>query len=199
MEPPQFPLDTFVEEVRPMLNIPAKILGKEDTNTLDKAILGMFSLMMNQYIFFDIPSFWEKMINSQSSNFPLARCFRFPSLVTYLFLYTHVERFMHLGMNIMDPNKNKQFVVFWTDVVRDIDNGQRLMYFSSSFLSIVYSILNSSPSPYLLSKAQSILQLSKDVKVGAWFQFEYYSEIRLYGAKVAPFRFPFFVPMDFLH
>lgn len=47
MEPPQFPLDTFVEEVRLVLQILAKILGKEDTNTMDKTILRMFSLMMN--------------------------------------------------------------------------------------------------------------------------------------------------------
>jgi len=60
MEPPQFPLDTFVEEVRLMLQILAKILGKEDTNTVDKAILGIFSLMMNLEIVFDIPSFGEK-------------------------------------------------------------------------------------------------------------------------------------------
>lgn len=47
MEPPQFPLDTFVEEVKHALQIMAKILGKKDTNTVDKAILGMLSLMMN--------------------------------------------------------------------------------------------------------------------------------------------------------
>jgi len=137
------------------------------------------------------------MINSQLLDLPLTRCFRFPYLVTYLFLYIHVERFMHSGLNIVDPNKNKQSVVFWTDVIRDTGNGQGLMYFSSSFLLVVYSILNSYSSPYFFPKAQSILQLSKDVKVGAWFQFEDYSQIRLYGAEVAPFRLPVFVPMSF--
>lgn len=47
MEPTHFPLDTFVEEVRPILQILAKILGMEDTTTMEKAILGMFSSILN--------------------------------------------------------------------------------------------------------------------------------------------------------
>ena len=57
MELAHFRLDTFVEEVRPILQILAKFLGREDTNTVDKVILGMFSLMMNPKTIFDIPIF----------------------------------------------------------------------------------------------------------------------------------------------
>ena len=68
-------------------------------------------------------------------------------------------------------------------------------YFTSSLLPIVYSIMNGSPVPFLLPKAQIFLQLSKDVKFGNWFVFEDYAEIRLYGADLEHFRLHPFVPM----
>lgn len=80
-------------------------------------------------------------------------------------------------------------------MVRSIANNQGLMYFVTSFISVVHSILNSSPPPCFLPKAHPFLHLSKDVKIGDWFQFEYYSEIRLYGVEVAPYKIPTFVPM----
>ena len=39
-------------------------------------------------------------------------------MIVYLFLYQNVEEFMNLGLNIMDVNKIRQSVIFWTDVVR---------------------------------------------------------------------------------
>lgn len=64
-EPTHFPLDTFPKEVRPILQILAEILGREDKTIIDEAILGIFSLMMNPEMIFDIPTFWERMVNSQ--------------------------------------------------------------------------------------------------------------------------------------
>lgn len=85
-------------------------------------------------------------------------------------------------------------MVFWNDVVRSNENNEGVFYFSTSFLSIAYSIINNSPSPCILPKAQSFLQLSKEVKVGDWFLFEDYEEIRYYGDEGAPYRLPTFVP-----
>jgi len=151
--------------------------------------------MMSPETVFDIPAFWAKMVNSQLTDISLTGCLRFPSLITYLFFYTHVERFMHLRLNIMDPHKNKQSVVFWTDVVRSTTNNEGLMHFITSFLLVSYSMINSSPPPFILPKAQCFLQLSKDVKVGDWFIFEDYAKIRLYGSEVVPYKLPIFVPM----
>lgn len=96
MEPTNFNLDTFVGEVRPILQTLENILGREDTNIIGKAILGIFILMTSPKAVFDLPPFLEKMVNSQLTNISLTRCFRFPSLVTYLLLYAHAERFMNL-------------------------------------------------------------------------------------------------------
>lgn len=99
-------------------------------------------------------------------NFTFIGCFRSTSLVTYLFLYSNVEKFMHLGLNIMDALKHKQLVFLWTGIVRIDPRNEGPSYFASDFLYIVYSIINNSPAPSLHPKSQSFLQVSKYIKVG---------------------------------
>ncbi len=54
MEPTHFPLDTFVEEVRPVLQIMAKMLRRDNTNIVDKSILGMFSFVSKKNFYEEI-------------------------------------------------------------------------------------------------------------------------------------------------
>lgn len=93
----QFPLDDFSEVVKPILQILAIFFGKEDTAVIDKAILGIFSVMMKPDVVLDIPSFGEGVINAQFMNLSLTVCFIFPSLITYIFLYIHDDIFIHYG------------------------------------------------------------------------------------------------------
>lgn len=70
----------------------------------------------------------------------LTSSFKFPSLIVYLFLYQNVEEFMNLGLNIMDVNKKRKSIVFWTDVVRREKNEARLFDFAIDFMSVAYKI-----------------------------------------------------------
>lgn len=78
----------------------------------------MLNLSMQPNVILDIPTFWEGFVNFQLSKFNLTSCFRFPSMLVSLVLYFHVEKFMHLGLNIMDPHKRKNSVINWTKTVQ---------------------------------------------------------------------------------
>ena len=54
-----------------MLQVIAKILGKEDSKQVDKVVLGFFSLMMKPEIALDIPASWVDAINTQFMTLPL--------------------------------------------------------------------------------------------------------------------------------
>ena len=112
-----FRLSSFAKDVRQILQILAKVLGREDAMVVDKSILGMFALMMKPGVVLHIPTYLESVINNQFMSLSITGSFRFPYLVTYLFLYSHVGIFIHLGLNIVDVNKNKKLVVFWTYLV----------------------------------------------------------------------------------
>ena len=107
----KFPPSLFTEYMRPILQILAKIMGKEHDVMIDREILGMFALMMKPGVVLEIPTYLENYIYNQFMSLSLTGSFRFPSLVTYLFLYSHVENFTQLGLNIVSVNKNKHSVV----------------------------------------------------------------------------------------
>lgn len=95
----------------------------------------------------------------------------------------------------MEPRKKKQSMVNWTEIVgiHPSYEGFFIFYFlfHVSGLHHHYQLCSTK----YLTQNSVILQLRRDVKVGDWFSFEYYIEIRLYVAKVAPYRVPYFVPM----
>ena len=142
LEGEEFSLEAFDAEYRPILSCIAEILGKENDQTVDKLVLGMYALMMKPGVVLDIPYFWQEIVNSQLLAFPLTGFFRFPSLLVYLFLYQNVEEFMSLGFNIFDVNKQKKSVLFWTDMTRKEGNEAGLFEFSSHYMPIAYRILN---------------------------------------------------------
>ena len=78
---------------------------------------------------------------------------------------------MHLGLNIMDANKRRQSVIFWTNVVRREQNEAGLFDFASYYMPISYKILNGSPPPCFLPKAQEFLHLGNNCKYGDSFIF----------------------------
>lgn len=82
-----FSLEMFVVDISYVLQVIAKILGKEDSNLVDKFFLGFLSLMMKPEVVLDIPTFWVDAINTQFMTLPLTGSFKFPSVITYLFLY----------------------------------------------------------------------------------------------------------------
>ena len=102
---------------------------------------------------------------------------------------------MHLGLNIMDVNKRRQSVIFWTDVVRREKNEAGLFDFASYYMPTAYKKLNGSPPRCFLPKAQEFFHLGNNCKYGDWFVFDEYYEIRLYGASVESYTLPNFVPM----
>lgn len=107
-----FSLDIFAIDIRPVLQVISKILGKENSKQVDKVVLGFFSLMMKPKVVLDIPTFWVDTINNQFMTLPLTGSFKFPSVITYLFLYQNAEHFTYLGLNVGYINKKKQSMVF---------------------------------------------------------------------------------------
>ena len=87
----------------------------------------------------------------------------------------NVEEFMQLGLNIMDVKKQRQSIVFWTDIIRKEKNEEGLSYFPSQYMPIAYKILNGVHPPCFLPKSQEFLHLGASYKFGDYFVFEEYS------------------------
>lgn len=73
---------------------------------------------------FDIPSFLVESIKFQLHHFSTTSFFIYYSLMFYLFLYTHVDEFEFLGINLMDSNKQTKYVFGWDVFVRWKQNNE---------------------------------------------------------------------------
>lgn len=62
-------------------------------------------------------------------------------------------------------------------------------------MSTPYKIINNVSSTRVSPQHREVLQLSKDTRVGDWFPFEDYTEIRVYGSELSAYQLPVFMPM----
>lgn len=62
-------------------------------------------------------------------------------------------------------------------------------------MAIAYKIVHNVFPPRIMPQQKDILHLSKDTRVGDWYFFEEYTEIRGYGCELPPYHLPMFVPM----
>lgn len=57
------------------------------------------------------------------------------------------------------------------------------------------TILTRNLPPRISPEIKRVLQLSKQTKVGDWYLYQNYTEIRIYGCLRAPYKFPRYLPM----
>jgi len=56
-------------------------------------------------------------------------------------------------------------------------------------------MLTGNPPPRISPEIKSVLQLSKQTKVGDWYLYQNYTEIRIYGFLLAPYKLSRYLPM----
>jgi len=59
----------------------------------------------------------------------------------------------------------------------------------------VEQLLNSQTEPRIGDEIKRILHLSENTKIGEWYLYQNYTEIRVYGCDLAPYKLPKYVPM----
>jgi hypothetical protein len=60
-------------------------------------------------------------------------------------------------------------------------------------MSKSYQIIHNEIPPRIFPECKKLLQLSLDKRVGDWYIFENYTEIRIYGSELRPFLLPIFL------
>jgi hypothetical protein len=60
-------------------------------------------------------------------------------------------------------------------------------------MSKAYQIIHDEIPPRIFPECKKLLQLSPDKRVGDWYIFENYTEIKIYGSELQPFLLPVFL------
>ena len=94
-----FPVSLFREEVQPILALIAGLLGVGGLGEISRACVYFLQLMSQIGVVLDIPGFLAANIQTQFQELSNTGHFRFSSMVFYLFLYQHADKFEGLGLD----------------------------------------------------------------------------------------------------
>ena len=118
-------------------------------------------------------------------------------MVFYLFLFQQADKFEGLGLEKVSRINSQPRTVFqWNPAVHQLANGVGYSNFLNEFMTIAYTIIHNNPLPRIFPEQRNWLQFSEEESIGDWYLFDDYTEIRVYGAEVSPYRLPVFPAMQ---
>jgi hypothetical protein len=98
-------------------------------------------------------------------------------------------------MQKMDGDGRPQAVIAWTSLLKHNSIDFSFKEFIDQFYHRVVSMLSGRPEPRINDEVQRILHLSDNTKTGDWYLYKYYTEIRVYGWDLAPYKLPKYLPV----
>jgi hypothetical protein len=90
----------------------------------------------------------------------------------------------------MDGDGRPQVVRAWTSLLKHNSTDFSFKEFIDQFYHPVVSMLGGKPKPRINDEVQRILHLSDNTKIGDSYLYQYYTEIRVYGCELAPYKLP---------
>ena len=105
----------FKEEVQPILALIAGLLGVDGLGQTSRACVAFLWLMSQPGVVLDIPSFLASTIQTHFQEILEIGHFHFCSIIFYLFLYQHSNKFEGLGLDkVYKVNCQPRIVFDWS-------------------------------------------------------------------------------------
>lgn len=137
-----FPITLFAEPIQPIKSLVTHIFVDDDAIIATKEYLGFQRKMLQPRHFFDISTYLTRAIILQVWNLPTTSYFTYYSLFFILFLYTHVDDFVFLGLSLVASKKQGKFVFDWYISIRKRLEVDGYSQFISSYITIFYKIIH---------------------------------------------------------
>jgi hypothetical protein len=173
------------------------LLGYYSNQWVDEPILGFLSIFSTDEkptTQFDFSTFLVDNIYEQFMNFTMEGMFIYSSILTYLFVFFQADKFM-FSMQKMDGDGRPQAMTAWTSLLKHNSTEFSFKEFIDQFYHPVVSMLGGKPEPRINDEVQRILHLSDNTKTGDWYLYQDYTEIRVYGCDLAPYKLPKYLPV----
>jgi hypothetical protein len=189
---PPYPSSLFSERGNQVISSLCSLLGYFSDEWVDEPILGFLSIFSAEEkatIQFDFNTFLAENIHDQLSKFATEGMFWYSSILAYMFIFFQTEKFPFL-MQKMDKDDKPQAVTSWTSLLRRNSTEFSFKQFIEQFYHPVVSMLSGRPEPRINEEIQRILHLSDLAKMGDWYLYQNFTEIRVYGCELAPYKLP---------
>lgn len=111
-----------------------------------------------------------------------------------MFVYFQADKF-HFSLRKMNDEGEPQSVIFWTTLVMKDQKYFSYKTFVEIFVHLAMSLLSGTAEPRISEDIKMIMQLSDQARTSDWYLYQNYTEIRVYGCELAPYKLPKFLPM----
>ena len=111
----------------------------------------------------------------------------------YLLLFHQADRFK-FPLQKYDAQGKPQSVIHWTSLVRKNIEEYSFSDYVNQFLHMSLCLLSTDVIPRISTEIRRILHLIEQAKIGDWYLYQNYTEIRIYGCELPPYMLPVFVP-----
>lgn len=194
---PPYPASIFPEMSKKVISMVTRLLGYYTDQWVDEIVLGFlstFAVCKQPSLLFNYSQFLANEIHEQLVNYKVEGVFKYQSFLVYLMLYYQEDKFK-FPLQKTDSEGNPWSVIHWTSLVRNNSEEYSYTDFIDKLLYISLCLLRSDVIPRIYPDIRKFLHLSEQAKVGDWYLYQNYTEIRVYGSKLPPYRLPIFVPI----
>jgi len=196
--PPPYGYTFFTDEGRLILNMISSIMGfntSEYVDHLTLVLLSIFTPGQPPAVKYDFASYIADKIHDQFMRFENERVFKYSSVIYHLMIYFQSEHFPFY-VKKLDAKGNPRSIIFWSAITHNSsDSPYSYNEFVDLFVHPATTLLTGVSPPRINNEIKKILQLSKHYKIGDWYLYKNYTEIRIYGCELCPFKLPKYVPM----
>ena len=184
------PYDTFdfPEGSRQIISMLSFILGYANDEFTDASILGFLSTLsprQHPELVFNFAKFIVNNMHYHIIKLPDEGVFKYSSYLLHLFLFFQEENFP-VALYKMGVEGKPLSVIFWTSLLRKNNSEYSYKDFNDLFIKPAMSFLKKAEPPRINEEIKRISHLSENCKIGDWYLYKNHTEIRVYGALLAP-------------
>jgi hypothetical protein len=194
---PPYPSSIFPEKANQIISMLSCLLGYYSDEWVDEPILGFLSIFSTEEkvsVKFNFSQFLADNIHEQFLKFPTEGMFKYSSILVYMFIFYQADRFP-FALQKLNEQGSPQSVIFWTSLVRKNSTEYSFKDFIDQFIYPATCLLSSSTEPRVSEEIQKVLHLTDQAKTGDWYLYQNYTEIRVYGCELPPYKLPKYLPM----
>lgn len=120
--------------------------------------------------------------------------FEYSLVLVYMFVYFQADKFQ-FTMSKMNEEGEPQYVIFYKTLVMKEQNDFNYKTFVEMFVHPTMNLLSGTSKPRISEETRKIMQLTDQERIGDWYLYQNYIELKVYGCELAPYKLPKFLSM----
>ena len=115
-------------------------------------------------------------------------------MLVYLFISFQGDKFP-FNLQKLDEEGNQRSMIFWTSMGMKEKEEFTYKHFIELFIHPTISLMSSTPVPRISEEIVKVLHLVDQATTRDWYLYQNYTEIRVYGCELPPYKLPKFLPI----